>query len=121
MKRFMLVVTAVALVTGCVPRSTGATEVGVHVNKITGVEDRVYPPGGTYFFMPFLTEWYVFPIRTQALEMVLDNAKGDRSEKDDVEFKTRDGNDVALDVTVLYRIDPTKVVHILTRVARNPV
>ncbi|MEW5851081.1 MAG: SPFH domain-containing protein [Myxococcota bacterium] len=105
----------VVLAVGCVPYSTAPNEVGVRVNKITGVDSRVHPPGGTYFFAPFITDWYTFNTRTVALEMT---AKG-TGDAEDVEFKTRDGNDVAVDVTVLYHIDPAKAVDILTKGARN--
>lgn len=108
-----------AAASGCVARSTDSSEVGVRVNKLTGIDATVYPPGGTYFFAPFITEWYTFPIRTMALEMVAGAAKTDGSERDDIEFKTRDGNDVAVDVTVLFHVDPTKVVELVTHTARN--
>ncbi|MBI5496261.1 MAG: prohibitin family protein [Deltaproteobacteria bacterium] len=120
MNRLLGLVLMLLMGSGCIARSTTATEVGVRVNKFTGVDPEVHPPGGTYFFIPFVTEWYTFPISTQALEMVASTTKGDRGERDDVEFKTRDGNDVALDITVLYRVDATKVVEIITRVARSP-
>ncbi|HOS03085.1 MAG TPA: hypothetical protein PKZ01_08395, partial [Candidatus Hydrogenedentes bacterium] len=50
---------AASAVSGCVPHSTGPTEVGVRTIKFsfigrTGVEEKAYPPGSTYFFAPFL-------------------------------------------------------------------
>ena len=102
---------------GCATRSTEANEVGVRVNKLTGVEQRTYAPGGTYFFFPFINDWYTFSTKTQTLEMTARKGQGDRDEVDDVEFKTRDGNDVGVDVTVLYRVDPQQAVKILERVA----
>jgi regulator of protease activity HflC (stomatin/prohibitin superfamily) len=102
---------------GCASRSTDSNEVGVRVNKLSGVDQRVYAPGGTYFFFPFVNDWYVFSTKTQTLEMTATEGKGDRGHVDDVEFKTRDGNDVGVDVTVLYRIDPQQAVHILEKVA----
>jgi regulator of protease activity HflC (stomatin/prohibitin superfamily) len=120
MIRLITVTVLLQLASGCVSHSTSPTEVGVRVNKLTGVEERVYPPGGTYFFAPFVTEWYTLPIRTQSLEMVQDPGnKKAGADQDDVEFKTRDGNDVAVDITVLYRVDPTKAATIITKVARN--
>ena len=115
MKRFLLVF-AIA-VSGCASRSTGSTEVGVRVNKITGIDGTVYAPGGTYLFAPFINDWYTFSTQTQALAMTKNEENGSRNEIDDVEFKTRDGNDVGVDVTVLYRIDPQQAIHILEAVA----
>lgn len=117
--RFSLLLLVGVAASACVPRSTDSTEVGVRVNKLTGVEETVYPPGGTYFFAPFITEWYTFNTSTQSLEMTASVTSGDRNDKDDVEFKTRDGNDVAVDITVLYHVDPTRVVHIVQRVAKT--
>jgi len=115
----LLIVVLLASSLGCVGRSTKSTEVGVRVNKLTGVDATVYPPGGTYFFAPFVTEWYTFTISQVTLGMTLNNDNDDREDKDDVEFKTRDGNDVAVDLTLVYRVDPEKVVHILQNVARS--
>jgi regulator of protease activity HflC (stomatin/prohibitin superfamily) len=42
---------------------------------------------------------------------------GDRQGKDDLRFKTRDGNDIETDVTVRWRIDPTRVAYIWRKVA----
>lgn len=109
---------ALCLGSGCAVRQTEANEVGVRVSKITGVDERVYAPGGAYTFFPFINDWYTFSTKTQALEMTGPHAPKDgREPGDDVEFKTRDGNDVGVDVTVLWRIDPQKSVHILKAVA----
>ena len=59
MRRFFIwIVLMLAMVTaaGCVPHTTGETEVGVRTRKMAfigkkGVEDRIYAPGATYFFM----------------------------------------------------------------------
>jgi regulator of protease activity HflC (stomatin/prohibitin superfamily) len=117
MKRALLLLTV--LTSACAQRTTGSTEVGVRVNKLTGIENTIYAPGGTYFFAPFINDWYTFSTQTQAMAMIASPNHGDRSEIDDVEFKTRDGNDVGVDVTVLYRIDPQNAVHILKAVAVN--
>ena len=48
------------LTAGCTFHSTDSTEVGVLTRKVApfgqkGVQPEAYPPGGTYFFMPFST------------------------------------------------------------------
>lgn len=109
---------------GCMPYSTGPTEVGVRTIKLgvlrtAGVEQRSYDPGSTYWFVPFINEWHTFDIRVQVLEMTMDIGRGDRKGRDDLLFKTIDGNDISLDVIISYRIDPAKAPHILEFVARS--
>ncbi len=108
--------------TGCVPHSTGTTEVGIRVRKLgifakTGVEDKIYAPGATYFFLPLINDWFTYDMSLQKIVMVADVSRGDRRSKDDLTFRTRGGNELRLDLIIQYRIDPQKVVHILKDVA----
>lgn len=109
---------------GCVLYTTGETEVGVRTKKFTlfgtkGVEDKVYAPGATYIFMPFINDWNTFDTKLQNLEMVYEQGRGDRRTRDDLLFKTIDGNDISLDVIIAYRIDADKAPYILQNVADN--
>jgi len=127
MKHFFIwVVLMLAMFTaaGCVPHTTGETEVGVRTRKMAfigskGVEDRVYAPGATYFFLPFINDWHVFDTKLQNLEMTYSQVRGDRKSRDDLVLKTIDGNDISLDVIIAYRIDANKAPHILQYVARD--
>jgi regulator of protease activity HflC (stomatin/prohibitin superfamily) len=115
---------AVMTLGGCVPHTTGGTEVGIRTRKIAfsgqkGVEDRIYAPGATYFFLPYINDWHVFDTRLQNLEMTFSKARGDRKTQDDLVFKTIDGNDISLDVIIAYRIDPARAPYILQYVAGN--
>lgn len=96
---------------GCF-RSTGSTEVGIKVGKLFG-DDQVVSPGRTVTVIPFLHDWYVFDSKTQTLEM--DN----EDPSDELSFKTRDGNDIGVDVTVIYRIDPQQAPVLLRTVASD--
>jgi len=123
---FIRVVLLLAVFTaaGCVPHTTGETEVGVRTRKIAfigpqGVEDRIYAPGATYFFLPFINDWNVFDTKLQNLEMTFSQVRGDRRTRDDLVLKTIDGNDISLDVIIAYRIDANKAPHILQYVARD--
>jgi regulator of protease activity HflC (stomatin/prohibitin superfamily) len=111
MKRAFIAIAAASLLcaTACTPHPTGATEVGVRFNKITR-STEVAPPGATYFFTPIINDWTKFDVSTQSLVMSAQVTRG--KEKDDLRFKTRDGNDIETDVTVRWRIDPTKAVRI---------
>ena len=95
------------------PHTTGPTEVGVRTVKWSplikrGVMAEVYAPGGTYFFPALLNDWHTFDTKLQNVEMTFDPNRGDRQHRDDLLFKTIDGNDISLDVIVSYRIDPEK-------------
>ncbi len=123
---FSILMAAVFAATGCSPHATGETEVGVRTRKMAffapkGVEDRVYPQGGTYFFLPFMNDWHVFDTKLQNLEMTYSKIRGDRRTQDDLVFKTIDGNDISLDVIIAYRIDAGKAPYILQFVARNDI
>jgi regulator of protease activity HflC (stomatin/prohibitin superfamily) len=101
---------------GCTPHRTGATEVGIKFNKLTA-STATYPPGATYFFLPILNDWKTYDVSLQSLVMSSDASSGDRQEKDDLRFKTRDGNDIETDVTVRWRVDPTKLETVWRQVA----
>jgi len=122
-KAFMTMAVFLSL-SGCIFNSTGETEVGVRTKKLTlfgekGVENKVYAPGSTYLFLPLINDWHTFDIKLQNLEFTKNINKGDRSTKDDLLLKTIDGNDISLDVIIVYRIDPEKAYLILQHVARN--
>lgn len=95
------------------PHKTGPTEVGVRTIKWSpfaksGVEDHVYPPGGIYFFPAVINGWTTLDTRLFNIEMTYTSDRGDKPFRDDLLFKTIDGNDISLDVIVSYRIDPAK-------------
>jgi regulator of protease activity HflC (stomatin/prohibitin superfamily) len=121
----IFIVMAVFLsIQGCIFYSTGETEVGVRTKKMAlfgekGVEQKVYAPGSTYMFLPLINDWHTFDIKLQNLEFTKNINKGDRGTQDDLLFKTVDGNDISLDVIIVYRIDPEKAYLILQNVARN--
>jgi regulator of protease activity HflC (stomatin/prohibitin superfamily) len=111
--------------TGCISHSTGETEVGVLVCKVglgcksKGVQSELYPPGSTNFFAPFIRDWYTFDTKVQNLEMIADAKRGDRPEADDLQFKTTDGNDISMDVTVAWTIDPKHAPDLLQNVGTS--
>jgi hypothetical protein len=103
---------------GCTPHQTGPTEVGVRFNKVTSSTEMM-EPGATYFFMPVLNDWKTYDISTQTLLMTADSTTGAQGGKDDLRFKTRDGNDIETDITVRWRLEPTKVAFLWRRVATS--
>ena len=108
--------------TGCMIVSTDTTEVGVRTKKFgpgKGVEQKVYAPGSTYFFLPIINDFNTFDTKLVNMEMTSDPNRGDRRTQDDLLFKTVDGNDISLDVIISYKIDPKKAPYILEHVARS--
>ncbi len=121
-----LLLLSVMLASGCVSHSTAETEVGVLVCKLgvgcqngKGVQQATYPPGSTNFFAPFIRDFYVFDTKMQNLEMVLDAKRGDRNTRDDLQFKTTDGNDISMDVTLAWTIDPKRAPDLLATVGTS--
>lgn len=127
MRSFLCLLGCAALLTGgCVSRSTGETEVGVLVCKLSpgcedgkGVQTQVYPPGSTNFFAPFIRDFYRFDTKVQNLEMISASTKGDRAGADDLQFKTTDGNDISMDVTVVWQIDSKLAPQLLLTVGKS--
>jgi regulator of protease activity HflC (stomatin/prohibitin superfamily) len=101
---------------GCTPHTTEATEVGVKFNKLTGSRE-IMAPGANYFFLPVVNDWKKYDVSLRNLTMTAAIDSGDRQGKDDLRFKTRDGNDIDVDVTVRWRIDPTRVGYLWKKVA----
>ncbi len=120
----LLAIMSSFLLTGCWPHQAGPTEVGVRTVKLgifksRGVEEKYYAPGKTYFFMPIINEWNTFDTKLQTMEMTFDPKRGDLRARDDLLFKTVDGNDISLDVIIQYRIDAAKAPYILQNVAED--
>jgi regulator of protease activity HflC (stomatin/prohibitin superfamily) len=104
------------------PHTTGPTEVGVRTVKWSpfgtkGVLPAVYDPGATYFFPAIINDWHTFDTKMQNVEMTYDRSRGDRPTRDDLLFKTIDGNDISLDVIVTYRLKKEEAPKIVQEVA----
>lgn len=103
--------------------TTSSTEVGVRTNLLGLVEKRgeqqIYPPGGAYLVLPFVNTWTELSIAQQNLVMTADTQEGDRPVPDDITFKTKDGNNVYIDVNVMWRIDPQRAGLVVARVGQN--
>jgi regulator of protease activity HflC (stomatin/prohibitin superfamily) len=116
-----LLLSIVPLLLGCSTYTTDSTEVGVRTRKIfgAGIEQKVYPPGATYVFFPWLSDWATFDIMIQKLEMTSAKERGDRAGDDAIVLKTTDGNDISIDVTVTWHIDRDRAPAILARGGRS--
>jgi regulator of protease activity HflC (stomatin/prohibitin superfamily) len=103
--------------------TTSSTEVGVRTSLLGILEKRgeqqVYEPGGVYFFLPLVNTWNTLPISQQNLLMNANPTEGDRPVPDDITFKTKDGNNVYIDVNVMWRVDPKKVGFLISHVGQS--
>lgn len=108
-------------ISGC--GATSSTEVGVRTRLVWFFEKRgkqeIYPPGGVYFFLPVINSWNTLPISQQNLLMTANVSEGDRLGRDDITFKTKDGNNVYIDVNVMWRIDPKKADYLVSNVGQS--
>ena len=109
------------MLSGCFFTTTGPNEVGVKVWKwpVKKVVETPYESGVTHFYLPLLNEFYLFSTKLQNMEMTYDPSRGDVRARDDLLFKTIDGNDISLDVIISWRIIPEKAPYVLQFVARN--
>ena len=103
--------------------TTSSTEVGIRTSLFGLFEKRgdaeVYEPGGVYFFLPLVNSWTTLPISQQNLLMNANPNEGDRPVPDDITFKTKDGNNVYIDVNVMWRIDPKKASFLVFHVGQS--
>jgi hypothetical protein len=109
------------LTTICSYHSTDSTEVGVRTRKWVlfgkpGVEEKVYLPGSTYFFLPIINEWTVYDTKLEVIEMKKDLARG---KNDELAFKTIEGNDLHLDIRYAFRIDANRAPYIRQHVGSS--
>jgi regulator of protease activity HflC (stomatin/prohibitin superfamily) len=119
--RLLLILAGALALDGC--GTTTSTEVGVRTSLFGILEKRgeqhTYEPGGIYFFLPIVNAWNTLPISQQNLVMNANPSEGDRPIPDDVTFKTKDGNNIYMDVNVMWRIDPKKAGYIVARVGQS--
>ena len=120
--RVLLTLAPLALLAGC--SGTSSTEVGVRTTLLGILESRghqqIYEPGGVYFVMPFINSWVTLPISQQNLMMNANPAEGDRPVPDDITFKTKDGNNIFIDVNLMWRLDAQKAGLVVSTIGQTP-
>jgi regulator of protease activity HflC (stomatin/prohibitin superfamily) len=117
----LLVLVAASTLAGC--RPTNSTEVGIRTSLFGVLEKRgvqeVYSPGGVYMVLPVVNAWTTLSVAQQNLLMNANPNEGDRPIPDDITFKTKDGNNVHIDVNVMWRIDPKKAGFLVSHVGQT--
>ncbi len=105
--RFLaLVLLTVAI--GCAQVSTdevGVKTVYLSVTGDTGVQEASYGTGYHVYIPPF-TGFTILKKSEQKLEMTRRDDKGSRPGRDELKLKTTDGNDIWVDITLSWRVNP---------------
>ena len=114
--RIASVLLAAASLIGC--GTTSSTEVGIRTSLLTG-NSEVYQPGGVYVITPFINAWNTLPISQQNLIMNTSPEEGDRPVPDDITFKTKDGNNIHIDVNLMWRIDPKQAAYVISHIGQS--
>ncbi len=112
---------ALLVATACVPGSTDTSEVGVKYCKFWcgDAKYEIIPPGQTIFYVPIKNDWYTLNLEMQSFYMTMDENTGDRGRRDDLVFKTKEGNNIGQDVVLTWKLDHTKAVHIIEKVGSD--
>jgi regulator of protease activity HflC (stomatin/prohibitin superfamily) len=82
------------------------TEVAVVVNTLNGQLDTVPRRGGTHVILPVVQQSFSYPLQQQTVSMDARQGAGDEGE---VVARSSDGQEVRLDVSVIYSVDPANV------------
>jgi len=95
---------------GCAKVDTN--EVGVKTTYFsftgnTGVNEEAYGTGYHIYIPPF-TGFSILNKTEQKLEMTKKPGEGSRPHVDDLKLKTSDGNNLWVDITVSWRVNPQK-------------
>lgn len=85
------------------------TQVAVVVNTLNGTLETPARGAGTSVVIPVVQQYYLYPITQRQYTMAGRENEGQVRGNDAVQARTIDGQEVALDVTVLYSVNPAKV------------
>jgi regulator of protease activity HflC (stomatin/prohibitin superfamily) len=94
-----------------------ANEVGVVYNALSGdLSDEPLGPG-LHFIIPGVQDVTIYSTAQQEYTMAGQAGEGTPPDEEGVEALTKDGQQIRLDITIVYRIDPSRVneVHIKWR------
>lgn len=81
------------------------TQVGVVINTLTG-NFETPRTAGTSIVIPVMQVYYIYPINQQQYTMSGRDSEGQLRGNDAVQGRTVDGQEVSLDITVLYSVNP---------------
>ena len=83
------------------------TQVAVEVNKIAGKVSELPKGVGYHFFNRWITDMVIYKIAARAYPS--DTSASEEAKKYSLELKTNDGQNVQIDLTIIYALDPNNV------------
>ena len=83
------------------------TEVAVEVNKVAGKISDAPKGVGYHFFNRWVTDMVIYKVAARAYPA--DTVEGGDTKKYSLELKTNDGQNVQVDLTIIYALDPANV------------
>ena len=91
------------------------TQVAVVVNTLTGNLENPPRKAGTSIVIPVVQQYYLYPTTQQTYTMSGKDTEGVVRGNDAVAARTVDGQEVSLDISVIYAVDPALVNTVHTR------
>jgi regulator of protease activity HflC (stomatin/prohibitin superfamily) len=88
-----------------------AQERAVVISAASGVREQALTPG-LHWIIPFAESIESFPISQQTYTMSISSSEGAIKGDDSVTARTADGQEIYIDASVIYSIDPNKVVQV---------
>ena len=88
-------------------------ERGVVISAISpkGYRDGILQPG-LRWIVPFLERTILIPISKQTYTMSILQSEGQRFGDDSISARTKDGQEVIIDASVIYEVDPARVIDV---------
>lgn len=83
------------------------TEVAVEINKIAGKISEAPKGVGYHFYNRWITDMVIYKVSARAYPS--DTIEASDSKKYSLELKTNDGQNVQVDLTIIYALDPNNV------------
>lgn len=89
------------------------TNVGVVISLASqnGVRNKPFN-AGLHFIIPFVEKTLIYPIYWQTYTMSSKPMEGDQPGEDAIRARTKDGQEVLIDCSVIFRIDPEQAVRV---------
>ncbi len=85
------------------------TEVAVVLNTLNGTLETPARRAGTSVVIPVVEQYFLYPTTQQTYTMSGTSSEGQIQGNDAVAARTIDGQEVALDISVIYAVNPDKV------------
>jgi regulator of protease activity HflC (stomatin/prohibitin superfamily) len=83
-------------------------EIAVVYQTFTGVVEPDPHQAGTHIIVPIVQEFVIYDVTQQEYTMSATAGEGAQSGDDSVEARTADGQNVNLDITVIFNVDPNE-------------